>query len=127
MMSASELIKSRLSANAALHSASRYRYARDIAAPALALAFHADRVWLFGSVARNEATEDSDIDLLVECKEGCLPIKERLFLANEVIASISAPFDFDVAALTSREFNAKIESPFIQSIISDRELIYGQH
>lgn len=29
-----------------------------------------EEIWLFGSYARNEATEDSDVDLLVRYKQG---------------------------------------------------------
>lgn len=124
-MTASEKIKSRLSANTEFHSNGRYRYARDIAAPALAHAFNADRVWLFGSTASHNASDDSDIDLMVECKDDCLPIKNRLFLANEIVSSLAAPFDIDVIVLTVGECVAKSESSFMQSVIDSRRLIYG--
>ncbi|MBN2284814.1 MAG: nucleotidyltransferase family protein [Tissierellales bacterium] len=32
--------------------------------------FHVSKIGLFGSFARNEQTEDSDVDILVEFKEG---------------------------------------------------------
>lgn len=42
---------------------------RDIVKP-VADQYGIEEIWLFGSYARNEATEDSDVDLLVRYKQG---------------------------------------------------------
>lgn len=65
-LNAPTLIRKRIEADRASQSSGRFDFAKNVTAPALAKAFNAKRIWLFGSTARNDATSDSDIDLLVE-------------------------------------------------------------
>ena len=123
---AKKKILDRRAAYAQTHSSTRYAYARDVVAPALAQAFGANRVWLFGSVARNDASCDSDIDLLVESGDEYMQPKRRLFLASEIVQSLNAPFSIDVAVLTEGEFEQKIKtgSRFAYAILSDRRILH---
>lgn len=103
----------------------RADFARDVAAPALARAFGAERIWLFGSAARGEAGEYSDIDLLVESGEG-MGVKERLFKAADIVESLDdMPCSIDVIVLTENEVQAKSQVSSIKSMLRDRKVIYG--
>ena len=124
-LNASALIRKRIEAKGVAQSASRFDFAKNVAAPALAKAFNANRVWLFGSAARNEAASDSDIDLLVEGGAG-LSAKARLSLAYDVVSSLDAPCGCDVIILTEDEIAAKAPISFFRSILSERKLIYGK-
>ncbi|WP_297472575.1 nucleotidyltransferase domain-containing protein [Ferrovum sp.] len=124
-LSASALIRKRIEAEGRVQSASRFDFAKNVAAPALAKAFNANKVWLFGSTARNEASSDSDIDLLVE-GGARLSAKARLSLAYDVVSSLDAPCGCDVIILTEDEIAAKAPIPFFRSILSERKLVYGK-
>ncbi len=124
-LSASALIRKRIEAKGRVQSASRFDFAKNVAAPALAKAFNANKVWLFGSAARNEASSDSDIDLLVE-GGARLSAKARLSLAYDVVSSLDAPCGCDVIILTEDEIAAKAPIPFFRSILSERKLVYGK-
>ncbi len=124
-LSASALIRKRIEAEGRVQSASRFDFAKNVAAPALAKAFNENKVWLFGSTARNEASSDSDIDLLVE-GGARLSAKARLSLAYDVVSSLDAPCGCDVIILTEDEIAAKAPIPFFRSILSERKLVYGK-
>ena len=124
-LNAPTLIRKRIEADRASQSSGRFDFAKNVAAPALAKAFNAKRIWLFGSTARNDATSDSDIDLLVEGGAG-LTAKARLSLAYDVVSSLDAPCGCDVIILTEDEIAAKAPIPFFRSILSERKLVYGK-
>lgn len=123
MTNASTLILDRLAGNRLANSSLRFNYAQDIAAPALAMALGAGRVWIFGSAARGESNPCSDIDLLIEGGDG-LDAKRRLFLAADVVESLDAPCGIDVIVLTEAEIQQKADVPAIKSMMTDRRLIY---
>jgi predicted nucleotidyltransferase len=54
--------------------------------------FHPEKIILFGSYARGEATEDSDVDLLIVA-ETDLPPRERFPAARRLLSDIPASFD----------------------------------
>ena len=102
----------------------RVDFAREVAAPALAKAFGARRIWLFGSVAKGEAEQFSDIDLLVDAGVG-MGAKERLFKAAEVIESLDdIPCGVDVIVLTEDEIQSKSGISSIKSVLAERKVIY---
>jgi len=57
--------------------------------------FDAERVVLFGSYAQGDATEDSDVDLLVVADTG-LPARERYAAVRRLLADYPAAFDIVV-------------------------------
>jgi uncharacterized protein len=62
--------------------------------PELAAKYHIDSLALFGSVARGEAREDSDIDILFEVANGAkLSIFAYLKLAGELEAKLHSKVD----------------------------------
>lgn len=123
---AGALIRSRIDELGLEQSDLRLNYARDVAAPALAQVFNAKRVWLFGSSARNAASMNSDIDLLVEGGEG-IPGKSRLALACDTVSELpDIPCGIDVVVLTESEIQQKSSVSSIKSMLKDRKLIYGR-
>ena len=75
------------------------------------------KVWIFGSFSRNEATLESDIDLMVSFIRD---IKVGLFKFNQIKE--------DLELLTGRKIDLVTESslmPFAkESAMNDRKLIY---
>jgi predicted nucleotidyltransferase len=63
--------------------------------------FNAERVILFGSYARDEGTEDSDIDLLVVAHID-LPPYQRYGAARQLVANV--PASFDIIVKTPEEY-----------------------
>ncbi len=62
--------------------------------PELAAKYHIDSLALFGSVARGEAREDSDVDILFEVADGAkLSIFTYLKLAGELEAKLHSKVD----------------------------------
>jgi len=84
-----------------------------------------DSIILYGSVARNEAREESDIDILVIIKDKDIKIYDK-------ISKIRTDIDLDNNTLTSlvslsrRELERYIElgSPFIESVIEEGVILY---
>jgi predicted nucleotidyltransferase len=70
-------------------------------------AFHPDLVYLYGSRARGDATENSDYDLLVVVAESDLPFRERWLKAFGLLSGMGVPKD--VVVLTREEFHKKRE------------------
>lgn len=85
----------------------------------LRLRYRAQRVILFGSMARGEATEDSDIDLLVI---SATPEKfhRRVGSVLEVVREISLGMPLAPIVLTPEEVEARLArgDQFIQEILS---------
>lgn len=118
------MLKSARLAEASKETEIRMRFAHDIAAPLLARAFDAQRVWVFGSVATKQARPDSDIDILVEGGEG-LSAARRLTIAYDIISSLSVPCGCDVVVLTGKELADRKEVSFIKSLLEERVLVYA--
>lgn len=70
-------------------------------------AFHPEAIYLFGSVARDDAGADSDYDLLVVVRESELPGYQRDQKAFRVICGVGA--SKDVIVLTREEFDRKLK------------------
>ena len=68
-------------------------------------AYQPELVLLFGSRARGDALEDSDVDLLVVSERfSSMPFLER---AAAVLRELDAPFAVDVLCYTPQEFESK--------------------
>ncbi len=83
-----------------------------------------ETVWLFGSYARGEATEDSDVDLLVDYKSG-LGLKFVGFVCD-----LEDVLGVHVDALTNcglyESPPSKTKKSIIRNIEKDRRLLFGQ-
>lgn len=82
--------------------------------------YHAEKVVLFGSHARGEATEDSDVDILVVA-----PTNERMFermaTVSGLIRDLRNGLPVPPIVLTPKEFKRKLdeEDAFIQTIMEE--------
>lgn len=80
--------------------------------------FKPERIILFGSWARGDATPDSDVDLLVVVREA--PDKRLLRIAmRRLVNGMGLPKD--IIVLTSEEFEAKRMIPGTIAYPADRE------
>jgi uncharacterized protein len=88
----------------------------------LAREFSPERVILFGSHARGEATDDSDVDLLV-----IMPTAERsLQQALEIRRRIPCRFPLDLLVKTPQEVAERMElhDAFLAGIFSEGVTLY---
>ena len=81
--------------------------------------------WLFGSRTRNEATVESDVDLLI--------VDERAGGKDGVELDISVDllpraWHLDILALQPGQLDSELAkpNPFIREIVTRGELLYGQ-
>ena len=74
------------------------------------------RVWLFGSYARDEADEESDIDVLIDFEENCRVGLEYLIWHEDIEKMINRNVD-----VVSYKGLSEFIKPFIEK---DKELIY---
>lgn len=100
----------------------KYEEISRIAAPVFA-SYDVGRAWLFGSYARGEATEDSDIDL---CIEGCSA--RGMFglgrLYDDLCKAFNKPVDLVTAEALLHDANRERTKSFRNAIQSDERLIY---
>lgn len=71
----------------------------------LAAAYRPERIYLFGSAAREEANADSDYDLLIVVPDDAPPERRDGGLAYRVLWGVGMPVDAVVC--TSRWFHAR--------------------
>jgi predicted nucleotidyltransferase len=84
-----------------------------------------ESIVLYGSVARNEAHEDSDIDILVVTRDDDRKLYDR-------ISKIRTRIDLDNNTLTvlvqmgknELEQHMKLGSPFIESVVREGVILY---
>ena len=86
------------------------------------LAYGPEKIILFGSTARDDTDQYSDIDLIV-IKATDEPFVQRLIDAGSYVSS---PGRIDISVYTPDELKAMIdeENPFIQSALRDGMVIY---
>jgi len=85
--------------------------------------FDPDRVILFGSRARGEATEDSDTDLLVVMPCEGLPIRTAI----KIRLALRSDFPMDLVVLTPEEFQRRLVGPrldFVQIVDEEGAALY---
>ena len=108
------------------------RAMRDVCAerlvPPLVEALEAKHIWLFGSVARNDAMEDSDADILVEVGDRVANHRfmDRMGLAYAARKEARLPFSCDIVTLSSEEIAEKLKTgnPFFRDLWKEKELIH---
>lgn len=87
--------------------------------------YNVSRVYLFGSYARGEADEDSDIDLRIEA-----PQLKTLFALGGLYADLEEALGKSLDLVTTEALRKKKEDPmtrrFIRNIREDEKLLYEQ-
>lgn len=108
------------------------RILRDLCAtrlvPPLTAALEAQHIWVFGSVARQEATEGSDADILVEVGDRFAHerVLDRMSRAYTARHEARLPFSCDIVTLSSEEIAEKLRSgnPFFRDLWAEKEVIW---
>jgi predicted nucleotidyltransferase len=82
-----------------------------------------DKVWLFGSYARGEATEDSDVDFVLTYTKLI-----GKFALGGVFADMEDTFGMPVDIVSERalrnEYSSELDKTFLENIERDRKLLY---
>jgi uncharacterized protein len=79
--------------------------------------FHPEQIYLFGSQARNRATEDSDYDIMVVVPESDLPSHQRAQQAYSVWRDTRLPVE--VIVFTREQFKRQV--PIVASLAATVE------
>ena len=97
---------------------------RQIVAP-IAEKYHLKAVFLFGSYARGDATENSDVDLLVDTTGTSL--KSLLSLGAlycDLEAALGKPIDLVTVSTLEQKAQMPSEAQFRETVIQERVNIY---
>ena len=77
-----------------------------------------DTIILFGSVARGEAREDSDIDILIVTKEEDFRLRHILIgIASDIL--LETEENISVKALSKNDFEKHKNFSFLRNVISE--------
>ena len=87
---------------------------------------HPDRIYLFGSQARGQAGERSDIDLLVVIPDSDLPRHRREALSYDLLWGLTTPVD--VIVLTRSEFQqaSHVKTSLASTVQAEGRVLYGR-
>ena len=93
---------------------------RDRISP-VAAKYGVDKIYLFGSYARGNATPSSDIDLCVDA-----PGIRGLFALGGLYADLEASLEKGLDLITANSLNYSDDKVFLDNIQKERVLIYAQ-
>lgn len=91
----------------------------------LVAAYHPERIYLFGSVARGEAGKDSDYDFMVVVPDDAPPELRTSAEAYRVLHDIPAPVDIAVYRRTSFDSRLHLKASFPATIVREGKLLYA--
>lgn len=92
---------------------------KDIVTP-IAIQHGVDRVYLFGSYARGEATESSDIDLCIDADS-----MKGLFALGGLYADLEDALEKELDLVTTASLQYNPDSRFLENMRKDQVLLYG--
>ena len=89
----------------------------------IALTFNPDKIILFGSFAKGDHNEDSDLDLII-VKESDLPKHKRGIEIRRLFYGILVPMDLKI--YTPKEFDRELNNKysFLSTAIKDSKTLY---
>lgn len=89
----------------------------------IALNYNPERIILFGSYARGNFTDDSDLDFIL-IKDTVAPRNKRAIEVRKLFYGIPIPLDFKI--YTSSEFTEELKNKysFVSSAIKDSKVLY---
>ncbi len=84
--------------------------------------FDPDRIILFGSYAEGRATDDSDVDLLVEMTHEQSAVQQALVIRR----AVKRTFPLDLVVRSSREIDERIRQNdfFLKNIMDGGQVLY---
>ena len=92
----------------------------------IAKKYNLSAVYLFGSYARGNADEDSDIDLLIDTTGSCV---STLFELGSLYADLEDVFlkEIDIVTVNSlrQKAHTKSETQFREDVVRERLPVYG--
>ncbi len=92
----------------------------------IAVRYKIPSIYLFGSYARGDATEKSDVDLLIRRRGSAVQGLLMGALYNDLSESLQKPVDL-VTMETLEQRNTRERTPwFIDTLEKERVLLYGQ-
>jgi predicted nucleotidyltransferase len=86
--------------------------------------YQPEKIILFGSAARGEATPGSDVDLLIIKRDTPLYGADRVMEVSRLIER-DVPVDFLVYRPEEFEKRLKMGDPFIELVMKDGKVLYG--
>jgi predicted nucleotidyltransferase len=114
-------------------SAARLAAAQDGMVPLLRDTWPVEEIWVFGSVARETAGEDSDIDLFVvlDTSVHCLPFPEKLEMQAKMARLAKqhgVPYALDMILWAREDFlnGQRNGSVFLETILNEGRKLYGR-
>jgi len=89
----------------------------------IALNYNPERIILFGSYAKGNFTDDSDLDFIL-IKNTPVPRNKRGIEVRRLFYRLPVAMDFKI--YTSSEFNAELNNQysFLNSVIKDSKVLY---
>jgi uncharacterized protein len=88
--------------------------------------FAPEQIWLFGSYAWGEPTEDSDLDLLVIVSQSSDDSIRRAQNAHRALSKLALPKDVVVKTRDEVERVKDLAPTLTHKILSEGRLVYGQ-
>ena len=88
-------------------------------------AYEPDRIYLFGSWAREDAGPDSDYDLMVVVPDDAPPERQRSHLASQVLRGTGRAADVLVWTRTTFESRLHIRTSLPATIVSEGRLVHA--
>ena len=86
--------------------------------------FNPEQIILYGSYARNEANDWSDVDLLMIADFKNLPFEKRLNKIDGTTIKIKSNLIFDIRGLTPKEFNSAKPWTIYEEIKKEGVVLY---
>lgn len=84
-----------------------------------------ERIYLFGSRARGEADEGSDIDLLLVVPDSDLPRHRREALSYDLLWGLRTPVDVIVLTRAEFERGSRVRTSLPSIVQTEGKLLYG--
>jgi len=83
------------------------------------------QVILFGSVARGDFTEDSDIDVLVVCDNNKAELKSKLIgTACDLLLKYGKYISVKVYDLNRFQYLRHLETPFFKNVLKEGQIVW---
>jgi predicted nucleotidyltransferase len=88
--------------------------------------YRPEKIYLFGSVARGEATADSDYDLMIVVPDTSISTLKQNRAGYRALREIGVPRDIFVS--TSSDFNKQLhlKASFPSTVVREGLLLYGR-